>query len=48
MQYSNELLSKSGNKISILVFETSLTPKLTLIESHGGYIGSKEKVAAWR
>lgn len=45
MRYSNELLSKSGNKISILVFETSLTPKLTLIESHGGYIGSKEKVA---
>lgn len=45
MQYSNELLSKSGNKISFLVFETYLKPKLTLIESHGGYIGSKEKVA---
>lgn len=45
MQYSEDFISKSGKKISILVFETSLNPKLTLIESHGGYIGTKEKVA---
>ena len=45
MQYSEDLMSKSGKKISILVFESSLNPKLTLIESHGGYMGTKEKVA---
>jgi len=45
MQYSEGLMSKSGKKISILVFESSLNPKLTLIESHGGYMGTKEKVA---
>jgi pimeloyl-ACP methyl ester carboxylesterase len=45
MQYSEDFISKSGKRISILVFENSLKPKLTLIESHGGYFGSKEKVA---
>lgn len=45
MQYSEDFISKSGKKISILVFETSPLPKLTLLESHGGYLGSKEKVA---
>jgi len=45
MQYNKKLISKSGKEISILVFETSSQPKLTLIESHGGYIGSKEKTA---
>ncbi|MBI5619610.1 hypothetical protein HY950_01495 [Candidatus Gottesmanbacteria bacterium] len=45
MQYSQDLISKSGKKISILVFESSIDPNLTIIESHGGYKGSKEKVA---
>lgn len=45
MQYSRDLISKSGKKISILVFESSINPKLTIIESHGGYRGSKEKMA---
>lgn len=45
MKYTKDLLSKSGNNISILVLESSLKPKLTLIESHGGYLGTKEKVA---
>lgn len=45
MPYSEDFISKSGKKISVLVFETSLQPKLTLIESHGGYIETKEKVA---
>ena len=45
MQYSEDFISKSGKKISIIVFETSLKPRFTLIESHGGYIGTKEKVA---
>lgn len=45
MKFTQDLDSKSGKKISILVFESSKNPKLTLIESHGGFIGSKEKVA---
>ncbi|OGK23642.1 hypothetical protein A3A46_02210 [Candidatus Roizmanbacteria bacterium RIFCSPLOWO2_01_FULL_37_13] len=45
MQFNLVLKSKSGKQISILVFESSTSPKLTLIESHGGYLGSKEKVA---
>lgn len=45
MKFSEELNSKSGKKISILIFESSQKPKLTLIESHGGFTGSKEKVA---
>ncbi|NTU73787.1 alpha/beta fold hydrolase [Candidatus Roizmanbacteria bacterium] len=45
MQYSADIKSKSGKQISILVFQASEKPKLTLIESHGGFQGSKEKVA---
>lgn len=45
MRYSEDLNSKSGKKISILIFENSQEPRLTLIESHGGFTGTKEKVA---
>lgn len=45
MTFTEPLQTKSGKTISILVFESSTNPKLTLIESHGGYQGSKEKVA---
>lgn len=45
MTFTESFQSKSGKKISILVFESSTNPKLTLIESHGGYKGLKEKVA---
>lgn len=45
MRYTKDLESKSGKQISILVFESSKQPKATLIESHGGFLGNKEKVA---
>lgn len=45
MNYAKDLVSQSGKHISILVFDSNATPKVTLIESHGGYVGSKEKVA---
>lgn len=44
MVYTQDLLSKSEKKISILVHEIQC-PKLTLIETHGGFTSSKEQVA---
>lgn len=38
------MISKSDKEISILEFK-ALNPILTIIESHGGYRGSKEKTA---
>lgn len=45
MKYTQDIQSKSGKQISVLVFENSLNPTYTIIESHGGYQGNKEKVA---
>jgi alpha-beta hydrolase superfamily lysophospholipase len=36
MSFRKELLSKSNKKISIIIFESSKNPKLTIISSHGG------------
>jgi pimeloyl-ACP methyl ester carboxylesterase len=45
MSFEKKLQSKSKKEISILVFESSKNPVLTLIEIHGGIAGSKDDVA---
>ena len=45
MKYTAPLQSKNGKTISILVFESSKNPILTIIESQGGFKGKKEDVA---
>lgn len=46
MEFKKSLISKSGKAISLLVIETSKFPILTVIETHGGTVNSKEKTAA--
>ena len=36
MSFREELLSKSNKKISLIIFESSKNPKLTIISAHGG------------
>lgn len=36
MSFRKELLSKSNKEISLIIFESSKNPKLTIISSHGG------------
>lgn len=43
MQYIKELFSKSGKQISLVIFESSENPKLTIISSHGGTANSAEE-----
>ena len=45
MEYSKDLISKSGKQISLLVFENSKNPTYTIIEVHGGYQAIKEQIA---
>lgn len=44
-QLSKNLISKSGKDISVLIFESSKKPQLTVIESHGGITNSAENTA---
>jgi len=48
MRKFQELKSKSGKNISFLIEEMSSTPNLTLIESPGGLVETKEKTAERR
>lgn len=45
MKKIENLFSKSGKTISILIEESSSDPKLTIIDSPGGFIETKEKAA---
>lgn len=36
MSFRKEILSKSNKEISLIIFESSKNPKLTIISSHGG------------
>ena len=45
MEYTENLTSKSGKGISILVEEASSTPRAIIIETHGGFMAKKEQVA---
>ena len=45
MKSEVKIKSKSGKLIELLLFEATSTPQLTIIDSPGGFLESKEKAA---
>jgi pimeloyl-ACP methyl ester carboxylesterase len=45
MHLTKAFKSKSGKEISLIIFESSKQPRITIIESHGGFTSNAEKNA---